>query len=98
MSLVLVVGLAACAGGSRDRSAEDIEEDVAAQLEEAGYPSEDAACVAEVVVEEIGVDELQDVDFTDEEPPEELQEAIAAAALAAIDRCDLGTAGEEQRE
>jgi len=96
-SLLLVVGLAACAGGSQERSAEDVQADIAAQLEDAGYDEADAECVAEVVVDEIGVDELADVDFADEEPSEELAEQIAAAALAAIDECGLGTDGGSER-
>lgn len=91
----LLAVLSACAGGSDDRSAEDIQADIAAQLEEGGKDEPTAECVAEVVVAEVGVDELSDVDFSDEEPPAELQEDITRAALAAIDECDLGPDGEQ---
>lgn len=94
-ALFLVVSLAACGGGDGDRGADEIEADIAAQLEESGLPEEDAACVAGVIVDEIGVEELQDVDFSAEEPPADLQEEISAATLAAIDQCDLGADGEQ---
>lgn len=87
--------LSACAGGSDDRSAEDIQADMAAQLEDSDLDAPTAECVAEVVVESIGVEELQDVDFSAEEPPEDLQQDITTAALAAIDECELGTDGEQ---
>jgi|GEM_PF-2952591 hypothetical protein len=94
-ALTLVVSLAACGGGDRSRSAEDIEADIAEQLEESGLPEETAGCVAGVIVDEIGVEELQDVDFSAEEPPADLQEEITAATLAAIEQCDLGADGEQ---
>ncbi|MGV3757943.1 MAG: hypothetical protein ACO1PW_00170 [Actinomycetota bacterium] len=94
-ALSLVAILAACGGGDDSRSAEDIEADIAAQLEEEGLPEDTASCVAGVIVDEIGVEELQDVDFSAEEPPADLQEEITAASLAAIDECDLGADGEQ---
>ena len=96
-ALFLVVSLAACSGGDGDRSADEIEADVAAHLEETNpqLDAEEAACVAGVIVDEIGVEELQDVDFSAEEPPEDQQEEISAATLAAIDECDLGADGEQ---
>lgn len=93
-ALLLVAGLAAC-GGDQERSADDIEADIAAQLEEGGLDAEAADCVAGVIVDEIGADELRDVDFSAEEPPADLEDDIAAATLAAIDECDLGADGEQ---
>lgn len=93
--LALLALVAGCGGGSSTRSAEDIEDDIAAQLEESGLSEDAASCAAKVVVEEIGAEELQDVDFSAEEPPADLEEQITAAALAAIDECQLGTDGEQ---
>lgn len=94
-ALTLVASLAACGGGDQDRSADEIEADIAAQLEESGLDEAAATCVAGVIVDEIGVEELQDVDFSAEEPPADLQEEISAATLAAIEQCDLGADGDQ---
>lgn len=93
--VALIAVLSACAGGSDDRSAEDIQADIAAQLADNGMDEASAECVAGVVVDEIGEDDLKDVDFTAEEPPADLQEDITAAAQAAIAECDLGTEGDQ---
>ncbi len=57
-----------------------------------GFDEETADCFAEIVVDEVGVEELQDVDLTADEPPEELQDEIAAAAVRAGEECDLADA------
>ncbi|MFP5255874.1 MAG: hypothetical protein ACLGI8_08515 [Acidimicrobiia bacterium] len=93
VALLLVATLAAC-GGDQERSTEDIQADIAEQLAEDGLDDEAADCVAGVIVDEIGAEELQDVDFSAEEPPADLREDISAATLAAIDECDLGADGE----
>jgi len=93
VALVALAALSACGGGGDEPSAEDIEAQIATQLEEGGLPEDDAACVAGVIVDEIGVDELQDVDFSAEEPPADLQDDISAATLAAIDACGLAADG-----
>lgn len=94
-TITVVSTLAACAGGDQDRSVDEIEADIEAQLEESGLDGAAATCVAGVIVEEIGVEELQDVDFSAEEPPADLQEDISAATLAAIDQCNLRADGEQ---
>ena len=39
-----------------------------------GFDEETADCFAQIVVDEVGVEELQDVDLSADEPPEELQD------------------------
>lgn len=86
-SLCLVLGAAACAGDdgeSEDELVEQLSETLQADGE---FDQETADCFAEVVVDEVGVEELQDVDLSADEPSPELQEAIAAAALSATEEC-----------
>ena len=88
-AVVLALGLAAC--GDDDGSSDaDIKAEISEQLAEDGTLDEETAdCFADVIVEEIGADKLEDVDFSSEEPPEGLQDEFAAAAVEAIDACDL---------
>jgi hypothetical protein len=88
-AIVFVLALGACSGGSDDSEA-DIKARVADQLSADGGLDEEAAeCFAGVIVDEIGTEDLKDVDFSAEEPPAELQEAFTTAAIAAIDTCDI---------
>ena len=93
-SLCFVVGAAACGGDDSES-----EDDIVAQLSDTlqnggdGFDEETADCFAQIVVDEVGVEEMQDVDLTADEPPEELQDEIAAAAVRATEECDLAGAG-----
>jgi hypothetical protein len=93
-SLCLVLTLAAC-GGSDEESEEDLVDQLSETLQSgsAGFDAEAADCFAEIVVDEVGVDELRDVDLGADEPPEELQDEIAAATVRAAEECDLGGGG-----
>ena len=87
---VLLLGLTACGDDDSGGSDADIKNEIAEQLAEDGaLDQETAECFADVIVDEIGADELDDVDFSAEEPPEGLQEEFASAALRAIEDCDL---------
>jgi hypothetical protein len=92
-SLCLLLGAAACGGEDEDSEA-DLVEQVSQTLQSNGsYDEETADCVAQVVVDEIGVEALQDVDVNADEPPPEVQQAIAAAALRATEECELSEPG-----
>ena len=93
-SLCLVVGAAAC-GGDDAESKEDLTKDVSEALQNGGdgFDKKTADCYADIVIEEAGVEELQDVDLTADEPPEELQDHIAAAVVRATDQCDPAASG-----
>jgi hypothetical protein len=88
-ALLLGLGLSACAGTETDP--DDLRADLAEELEDDGdgLDAEQADCFAGVLIEEIGVEELDDVDFNEEEPPAELQAQIAEAATLAVDECDI---------
>jgi hypothetical protein len=88
-SLVVLLGASAC-GGDDGESEEDLVDQLSQSLQDgaAAFDEETADCFAEIVVEDIGVEELQDVDLSADEPPEELQEEIAAATLRAAEECE----------
>jgi hypothetical protein len=87
-SLCLLLGSAAC-GGKDKASKEDLVGDISATLQRGPEPldEETADCVAEIVVEDIGVEELQDVDVRASDPPDDLQPKIAAATMRGNEEC-----------
>ena len=89
-TLVMLAALGAGCGGGGDDSPDEVRANLSEELQ-ASLPldEEEADCFAEVLVEEIGVEALQDIDFTAEEPPERLEEDFTAAALVAVDDCDI---------
>lgn len=92
-ALCLTFG-AAC-GGEGERSEADIKEDLSASLQEGpeGLDEETADCYADVTIEEVGIEEIRDVDLTDDEPTGEMREAIAEAASIAATECDPSRSG-----
>lgn len=89
LALTMVLALTAC-GGDGDDSPDDVRADLSEEIQEQlDLDEEQAGCFAGVLVEEIGADELQDVDFTAQEPPEGMEDDFTAAALTAIDDCDI---------
>ena len=93
-SLCFLLGAAAC-GGDSGQSEEELVDDLSETLQSGGqgFGEKEADCFAKIVVEEVGVEELQDVDITADEPPPELQDEIAKAAVRATDECDLSEGG-----
>jgi hypothetical protein len=85
---------AACSGGDDDKSEADVTKALSENLQDNNPDlAKDAAdCSAGIVVDEIGLDKLKDVDLTADEPPAELQDEIAAAAIRAAEECDLSSA------
>ena len=93
-SLCLVLGGAACGGDDGDSEAELVD-DLSAELQSGGQGYDEAAadCFAEIVVDEVGVEALQDVDVSADDPPEEIKDEIATATVRARDECDLAADG-----
>ena len=93
-SVCLVLGAAACGGNDKESKA-DLVDEISETLQSGGqgFDEEQSDCFAEIVVDEVGVDELQDVDVSAEDPPEEIQDGIAEATVRARDECDLAQPG-----
>jgi hypothetical protein len=89
--VALLLTLGACGGGASDPSEAEIKADLvaAAQEGENGLTEAQAECYADLVIEEVGVEALKDVDIGADDPPEEIQDALATAAVRAQDECDL---------
>lgn len=87
------VALVACAGAG-DREPAELEADLSEELQDGrlALAPKDADCVSEVLVDEVGPDELEDVDLSADEPPAELAERLTAAARSAAERCELDAA------
>lgn len=94
-ALALALPVVGCTGGEEVTDA-DVAEELSTDLQSAaGLSADDADCVAEQMVDEVGADELRDIDFAADEPPEDDQEELAAAVLEALSDCDvdLSTSG-----
>lgn len=89
-----LVFVSAC-GGEGERSEADIKEELSESFRQSGdgFDKDTADCYADVTIEVVGVEELRDVDLTDDEPPEDLREDIAAAAARAATECDASRSG-----
>jgi hypothetical protein len=88
-AVVLILGLSACGGSGGKSSAADIKDKIADQFVDSGLEKDAADCFADVIVDEIGADKLNDVDFSAEQPPAGLADDLADAAAKATDDCDL---------
>lgn len=85
----LVLGAGACAGDDGESEA-DIKEDLSETLQRSseGFADQELAdCFADIVIEEVGGEELQDLELSAEEPPAEVAEKIAEAAIRAREDC-----------
>jgi hypothetical protein len=86
-AVTLVVALSACSGAD-DPSPEELQADITEELQDVDpdLTDDQAECVAEQVIAAVGEDEVNDIDFSAEDPGD-LEEEFAAAAVAARDDC-----------
>lgn len=87
-AVVLTLGLSACGDSGGDSSDADIKDKIAEQFVDGGLDKDDADCFADVIVDEVGADRLNDVDFSAEQPAE-LEDELTSAAAKATDECEL---------
>ena len=101
--VALLLPLAALSGACSqqdDPTADELQEDLAEELREQDgeLSADEADCYAGLLVaeiedrEELGLEAVNDVDFSDEEPSADLADAIAAAAADARAECGLSNA------
>lgn len=91
---LLVLTLAGCGGGGDD-SAADVQARISEQFVDNGLEKGPADCFAEIVVDELGVDEVKDIDFSSDRPPAGLEDELAAAARKALSACDIDLSSPE---
>ena len=93
VAAALVLGVSACGGDDADSEA-DIKEQLSETLQRSGEGFDDqetADCFADIVIDEVGIEELQDLELSAEEPPEEIEDKIAEAAIRAGEECGKGS-------
>ncbi len=91
LAAVPVALLSGACSQQDDPTPAELRADLAEELRDrdSTLTADQAECYAGLVVEELGVDEIQDVDLSDEEPTAEVAEGLAAAAVEARDECEL---------
>lgn len=88
LAAVIVAVVAFLLLGGDDDDAEDIEARIASEISADGsVTDEQARCMASHIVDEIGADRLQDVDFDAEEPPPEIADELIDASFGAFEEC-----------
>jgi hypothetical protein len=101
VAIVVALVVLVSGGDSQDDSAAAISRRMADKLQqEEGLRNDDARCVADRLVAEIGTKRLADVDFDADTPPKDLQHDIDEAFPKAITACHVGgpTTFEDQGE
>lgn len=87
IAALLLVTVSACGPG--EDSEADVRDRVAAQLRANGLDEDAASCVAELLVEELGKDAIQDIDLGASEPEGSLDADLTEAALTARATCKV---------
>ena len=77
-SLALAIGTLGACGQSDDPTAEELEKDISEELQDVDstLTKAEADCYAGVVVDEVGVDAVNDIDFSADAPDEDDAEAL----------------------
>ncbi len=92
-AVVLAVVAFMALGGDDDDDASEVRAELAAQFRgSSDLSDEQADCVADHVVDEIGADRFEDVDFDADEPPADLADDLFAAATGSLEACDIDPA------
>ena len=88
---VAVIAFLLLGGGDDDGG--NVRTQLAAQFRaNSGLTGDQADCVADHVVDEMGADRLDGVDFSADEPPEEIADDLFAAAAGSVEACDIDPA------
>lgn len=73
-------------GGDRDR----IHADMVAQLQnESDLSDSQADCIADAIIDDLGTERLKDVDFSADEPPDDLADDYFSAAMDSLETCNI---------
>jgi hypothetical protein len=91
----LLLLVAAGCGSDEGDSRADIKADLSETLQRGddGFDKATADCFADLVIDEVGLEEMQDVDLSAAEPPAEIEDEIITAAQRLPDECDAAAPG-----
>ena len=90
LAVVAIVVAALLLGGDDDGGDDDIRAQLASQLKDgSGLSQAQAECVADAVVDDLGADRFEGVDFDAEEPPPGLADDLFNAAFDSLDACEI---------
>lgn len=90
---VVAIVVAALLLGGDDGGDDDIRAKLASQLKDgSGLSQAQAECVADAVVDDLGADRFEGVDFSSDEPPPGLSEDLFDAAFDSFDKCNIDAA------
>jgi len=78
-------------GDDRDR----IRAEMVALMTDGGIDRDDAGCVADRMIDDLGVGRLRDVDFDADRPPADLEDDFEAAAADAMAECGVFDLGDD---
>lgn len=77
-------------GGDDDGDRDRIRGEMAAQIRsDSDLTNAQAECMADAIIDEIGTERLKDVDFSADDPPEDLADDFFKAALASLEKCNV---------
>lgn len=89
-AVAVVVAALLLSGGNKNDDRDRIRTQMAAQINQGGHLSKDqASCIADAIIDEVGVEKLKDVDFTASEPPPAIADALTAAAVGSLAKCNV---------
>ena len=80
------LGAAGCGEAEEGETTERLADQLA---ESAGLTAEQAGCVAETLVEELGEDEVKDIELSADEPESGFDEELVAATETASTKCEI---------
>ncbi len=76
--------------GGDDKGSDSVRTQLAAQIRANSELSEEQAdCVADHIVDDMGADRFKDVDFTAEDPPEDIADDMFKSAFASLSDCKV---------
>ena len=89
--LALTLGLTAGACSSGESDPDELQDELIEQFQDepSSFTEAQAECSAEILIDVVGADELEDIDFSDDAPPVELADAFAEAGQQIAADCDI---------
>ena len=94
----LLFTLAACGGGGDEPDEAALQEELSAAFQEDGGTEEQGDCFAKILIDEVGLEEMADLDLNADAPPAEIEDDLLAATTRAVEECNLDGAPAETND